>query len=169
MSEPLWIDWAREQIGVTEFAGEADNPKVVQYFRAAGLLGAPFLDDETPWCAAFVGAALAYAGHVGTKSAAARSYESWAGGHKLGGPVLGCVCVLERSPPKPGLGHVGFLIGRDLNRVALLGGNQGDSVSISSFPRSRVVGYYWPNAVPIKAEWVGPAMPTKIQGGGSVV
>jgi hypothetical protein len=46
------------------------------------------------------------------------------------------------------MGHVGFVVGEDMARHALLllGGNQGNAVSVAAFDRNRVVGYRWPAA-----------------------
>lgn len=169
MIEPKWLEWARAQIGTKEAAGPSDNPAIVKYFAMAGLHGSPFQDDETPWCAAFVGAALAAVGLSGTRSAAARSYEKWTGGKRLEIPVLGAIAVLNRKPPKPGLGHVGFVVGADANFVSLLGGNQSDMVCINKFNRSRVICFQWPKNDLIRTEWMNPPLNAKDVLGGSVV
>ena len=44
----------------------------------------------------------------------------------------------------PSLGHVGFLLGEDDDHVFLLGGNQGDAVTVVAFPKARIVGLRWP-------------------------
>lgn len=44
----------------------------------------------------------------------------------------------------PALGHVGFLVEARGNKVLILGGNQGDEVSVAAFPRSRLLGCRWP-------------------------
>lgn len=169
MREPKWLEWARAQVGVAETPGPADNPKVIQYFALAGLRGAPFNDDETPWCAAFVGAALVSTGLNGTRSAAARSYEKWKEGKVIQFPVLGAIAVLHRNPPKPGLGHVGFVVGASATEVALLGGNQKDMVCVNRFARSRVICFQWPKNELIHSDWMNPPIDPKASLGGSVV
>jgi uncharacterized protein (TIGR02594 family) len=169
MNEPKWLEWARTQIGTAEVPGPGDNPKIVKYFQLCGLTGAPFLDDETPWCAAFVGAALSQTGLSGTHSPAAMSYLKWSLGVDVKFPVLGAIAVLRRDPPKPGLGHVGFVVGADENFVALLGGNQGDKVSIAKFARSRVVKFMWPKNDLVPAAWTNPPIDPKTVAGTKVV
>ena len=83
----------------------------------------------------------------------AKSYLRW--GQRLETPVRGCVAVLER-PPDPASGHVGFFHSQAGGRVFLLGGNQGDKVSIASFPESMVIAYRWPADVP----WLSDAWPS---------
>jgi lysozyme family protein len=62
----------------------------------------------------------------------------------LATPRLGCLAVLWRGDPTGPEGHVGFFLGADASGVHLLGGNQGDRVSVEVFPRGRVLGYRWP-------------------------
>lgn len=135
-----WIDIARQYIGTAEIKGAKHNPKILQWWAA---IRAPFTDDESPWCAAFVGGVLEEAGIKSSRSAAARSYCSW--GRTLVSPVLGCVVVFWRGSPSGWSGHVGFLVGRDkAGNLMVLGGNQGDMVSIKPFPMNRVLAYRWP-------------------------
>lgn len=169
MNEPKWLEWARSQIGVHEVAGDGDNPQIIRYFQLSGLVGAPFMDDETPWCAAFVGAALAQTGLSGTHSASAMSYLKWTGGKAMDIPILGSIAVLRRDPPKPGLGHVGFVVGADKFQVAILGGNQSDAVNIRKFMRSRVVQFMWPKNELVPADWMNPPLNQSVISGTSVV
>lgn len=169
MNEPKWLEFARSQIGVSEVPGPGDNPKIVRYFQLCGLTGAPFFDDETPWCAAFVGACLSQVGLTGTHSPAAMSYLKWSLGTEVKVPIKGAIAVLRRDPPKPGLGHVGFVVGADEQFVALLGGNQGDKVSIQKFARSRVVKFMWPRNELVPAEWMNPPLDQNTIAGTKVV
>lgn len=136
-----WAELAVKQIGEREWAGEAaNNPKIVQWFEK---IDAPwFTTDETPWCAAFVGAMLVDAGLDSSGSARARSYENW--GEECDA-LPGAIAVLSRGR-NPKQGHVGFVIAVDEGEgmICLLGGNQGDAVSIDWFPLRRVVTCRWP-------------------------
>ena len=92
-------------------------------------------NDEVAWCAAFLGACLERAGVASTRSLMARSYLDW--GEPLARSLAtGAVAVLSRSSD-PSLGHVGFLVGETAADIILLGGNQGDAVTVQAFPRSR--------------------------------
>ena len=66
IAEPLWLTIAREYIGVKEIAGTKHNPVIIQMWQRVML---PFKDDETPWCAGFVGSCLERAGIRSTRSA----------------------------------------------------------------------------------------------------
>jgi uncharacterized protein (TIGR02594 family) len=135
---------ARGEIGTRERPGAADNERVLEYLAQTRLPPSQ-LHDETPWCAAFVTWCLEKSGKASTRSAGARSYLHW--GSELVTPVPGCVVVLERhSPDNPHAGHVGFYAGSSGEYLMVLGGNQGNRVSLQLYPRSRVVGYRWPAA-----------------------
>lgn len=155
MVDPIWLSHARGELGTKEFAGTPDNPRIIKYWNDAGLASVADGQDEVPWCAAFVGAMLKRANVPGSGKANARSYEAW--GRRLNSPVLGCVVVFSR-PPTAWQGHVAFYLGTDKvnRRVQVIGGNQSDSVSITSFSFDRVVAYRWPASQLIQPEWVGP-------------
>jgi uncharacterized protein (TIGR02594 family) len=141
-AEPPWIVEGMKHIGLSEIHGSQHNPAILRWWS---LIRAPFTDDETPWCAGYVGGVLESVGIQSTRSAWARSYLNW--DVRLNHPVKGCVVVFERGPQS---GHVGFAVGRDSRgNLMVLGGNQGDVVSIKPFPLSRVLGYRWPKERPV--------------------
>jgi len=140
MSAP-WLTYARSYIGQKEIPGLKHNSVIVNFFKRIKRGG--IKADEVPWCAAFVGACLEEAGYVSTRFESARSYLEW--GSALGRPCYGCIVVFARN----GGGHVGFAVGRDLKgRLLILGGNQGDQVSVAPFDPNRVIGYRWPKGAP---------------------
>src|SRR5437868_11136252 len=98
--DPRWLIKARSYIGLKEIKGRKHNPQILQWWT---LIRAGFTDDETPWCAGFVGGVLESVGIKSSRSAAARSYLKW--GVKLDEPVPGCIVVLERGAAN---GHVFF-------------------------------------------------------------
>ena len=134
-----WMTIARGELGVKEYAGKFNNnPRIIEYHKTTSL-GAS--EDEVSWCAAFVGWVMLQAGFTSTRSALARSYLQW--GSALSGPQYGAVVVFRRGN-NPTFGHVAFVQKFDANYVWCLGGNQSDSVKISRFSRSSVLGYRWP-------------------------
>lgn len=155
MVDPIWLSHARGELGVKEVSGDGDNPRIIKYWQEAGLANVADGQDEVPWCAAFVNAMLARAKIAGTDKANARSFEAW--GRKLNSPALGCVVILSR-PPTAWQGHVALYLGTDKIKrtIRVIGGNQGDSVSIADFSLDRLVGYRWPANQPLIPEWVGP-------------
>lgn len=133
-----WYDIAEAEIGQAEIAGAGNNPRIVEYMARAGF---PEQPDATPWCAGFANFCLAEAGIEGTSSLTAKSFLRW--GRPLEMPRKGCIVVLRRGSD-PNAGHVGFFVGMANDKVMILGGNQGDKVSILPFPESMVLGYRWP-------------------------
>jgi uncharacterized protein (TIGR02594 family) len=142
--EPSWMKRARSHVGEAEIKGPRHNSKIVGWWDD---IKASFRDDETPWCAGFVGAMLEQSGYKSTRSAAARSYMNW--GRALSKPRQGCVVVFWRGSKSGWSGHVGFLagIGSD-GSLYVLGGNQSDQVSVAKFSQSRLLGYRWPEPGP---------------------
>lgn len=152
---PVWLRKAETYVGQKEIKGGKHNPKIVEWWSK---IRAPFTDDETPWCAAFVGGVLEECGIKSSRSAAARSYTKW--GQKLLGPVAGCVVVFWRGSPTGPFGHVGFVVGKDqFGNLMVLGGNQGDCVSIKAFASDRVLSYHWPISHDVPAEIGKPFLP----------
>jgi uncharacterized protein (TIGR02594 family) len=135
-----WMQFALDEFGESEIAGSMDNPRILQYLATVGLTRT---HDETPWCSAFVNWCMSQAGIQGTGSGRARSWLTW-GDATLGTPSFGAITVLWRGSINGTAGHVAFYVGSSWGDLLLLGGNQGDSVSVSSYPASRLLGYRWP-------------------------
>lgn len=139
--EPKWLTLARAELGVKEGAGAANNPRVVRYYDDAGH---PEVDhDDVAWCAAFVGAMLKRAGLPHSGSLAARSYLTW--GKAVTKPYPGCVAVFKRG--KGWQGHVCFFLSQSAKGIQVLGGNQGDAVSIMWMSPADLLGYREPVTV----------------------
>lgn len=149
LKSPFWVHKALSYLGLKEFQGKRHNEKILYWWKK---INAKFNDDETPWCAGFVGGVLEECNIRSSRSAAARSYCKW--GVLLAGPAVGAVVVFWRGKPSGWSGHVGFVIGKDqFGNLMVLGGNQGNAVTVKPFSRKRVLGYYWPKeqVLPMKA------------------
>jgi uncharacterized protein (TIGR02594 family) len=137
--QPGWLGAAWHELGQKEVAGRGTNTRIAGFFRDAGH--PQIKDDETAWCAAFLGAVLERAGIRSTRSLRARSYLAW--GETLETARLGAVAVLSRGS-NPALGHVGFVVGETHDEIVLLGGNQSNAVTVAAFDRSRLLALRWP-------------------------
>ncbi len=157
MAQPAWIDLALAEIGQRELGGAADNPRIVSFYRDVGHPEAAH--DEVAWCAAFVGAALERSGIACTRSLLARSYLSW--GEAVTMPKFGAVAVFSRGSD-PTAGHVAFYLDADTASIFVLGGNQGDAVSITAIERSRLLGFRWPTTTASPAAAAKPATASQI-------
>ncbi len=144
-TEPLWLEYARSQIGVAEIPGPKNSPTIMGWIKKLGakVLGIQVNDELTPWCGTFAAQCVSA---VGLKPPAiAVRASSWDGFGKACAPTVGCVLRFER----PGGGHVGFYVGEDKTTYHVLGGNQGNCVSIIRIEKSRLVSSRWPINEPI--------------------
>ncbi|WP_374564145.1 TIGR02594 family protein [Ideonella sp.] len=120
------LEIARAELGVAEVPGAGNNPRIEAFHASTSGGKEP---DSVPWCSSFVNFCVEQAGLKGTDSKAARSWMTW--GRDADDFFPGCIVVLERGAAPQG--HVGFFVGTENGRIRLLGGNQGDRVSIASF------------------------------------
>ena len=132
------ISIALSQYGVKEVKGAKDHPQIINYFTSIGYNKTKF-KEETAWCSAFVNWVAKEAGYEHTNNLTARSWLS--AGKSIENPKIGDLVVLWRENPDSWKGHVGFLVKESKRYVYLLGGNQGNSVSIKAYPKSRVLDY----------------------------
>ena len=150
-TELNWIAEARKHIGLREIPGPKNNPVIQGWLRS---LKAWWSDDATSWCGVYTAQVL---------QACKLSYpKDWYRAKaylgmpvKLDKPAYGCIVVFDRA----GGGHVGFVVGKDrFDNLMVLGGNQGDMVSIKPFSKDRVVGYRWPNLYPTNGRFKLPLL-----------
>lgn len=137
---------AERFLGVQEVAGTMDNPQIVAMLR---LDAAWPESEEVPWCSAFTNYICWLARLPRSKSLAARSWLGVGAAVPLAEAQIGDIVVLSRGS-NPANGHVGFYAGMQSDSptpgaapvpsVRLLGGNQGNAVSIQAFPVARVIG-----------------------------
>ena len=136
---------AQRFVGTKEVKGTTSNPQILAMLR----LDDPWPeDDSVPWCSAFTNYIAWLLRLPRSKSLRARSWL-----------LVGEVITLETAEPgfdvvilkrgsgsQPGAdvidapGHVGFYAGIEGAKILVLGGNQGDSVAISSYPKNRLLG-----------------------------
>ena len=142
--EPAWLGIAQGEIGQKEAPGNADNPRIVEYFGATTFGPHP---DSVSWCGAFVSFCLNQAHIIDKGSARAADWLDF--GEPLSAPRLGCIAVLK--PQAPGSsGHVGFWVGQGGGKLELLAGNQHDEVDVTKYPVTAVFqgGLRWPKGMP---------------------
>lgn len=140
-------------VGLREAPGASSNAQILAMLR---LDLSTVAGDDVPWCSAFVNYVAWLLGLPRSKSLAARSWLTVGVGADPSGfagaplPTRGFdVVILKRGlGPQPGPevtsgapGHVGFFDRLEGEHVYVLGGNQGDAVSIAPFRRTDVLGY----------------------------
>lgn len=127
---------ASHYIGMKEVKGAIHNPAIVAMLR----LDADWpKDDETSWCSAFTNWVCWNWGAERSRSLAARSWLQV--GKSVANPETGDIVVFWRGDPGGWQGHVGFYIGHGGGKIEVLGGNQGDAVSVASYSASQFLGY----------------------------
>lgn len=129
---PRILVQAVKQIGVKEFVGKTHNPIIMNWAKELNL-DKVYKSDEIPWCGLFVAYCCKMAGlDVVEKPLWALSWANW--GNPASEPMLGDVLTFKRE----GGGHVGIYVGEDLTHYHVLGGNQGNAVSVSRISKTRL-------------------------------
>lgn len=140
-AEYPWMKVALSQVGQAERAGSLHNKQIVAYHMTTSLKATT---DEVPWCSSFVNWVFAQIQYKRTNSARAKSWLEW--GIKLKEPVPGCLVIFTRD----GGGHVAFYLrSSKTGFVKVLGGNQTNTVKVSNYLESNVIGYRWPSEYPV--------------------
>lgn len=138
-------DIAQRFVGIVEVPGSTANPQILAMLKLDQQWPG---DDSVPWCSGFVNYVAWLLRLPRSKSLRARSWLTVGEVITLEDAEPGFdVVILKRGggdQPGPDVieapGHVGFFAGVDGENVQLLGGNQSDSVRLSSYPKSRLLG-----------------------------
>lgn len=123
--------------GLTEVDGPGSNPEIL---AMAKEVGADYPSDDVSWCGLAVATWVKRTGGTLPEGfLAARSWLKW--GQPAQTPAPGDIAVLWRTDPSAWEGHVGIFIKERGGLVYLLGGNQGNTVTVASFHKARLLGY----------------------------
>lgn len=148
--KPKMLLEAIKTFGVKEGARALNNPEILQWATEVAVAGAGnwlddfYTEDAIPWCGLYVGLLAARAGYtVRPRCLAARDWANW--GEGVSKPGIGDVLVFWRGSRHGKSGHVGLYVGEDAEAFHVLGGNQGDEVSIVRISRDRFLdARRWP-------------------------
>lgn len=121
--------------GVRETAGPGNTTAIMAWADELGPgVRKVYTADSIPWCGLFMGVVAKRAGKdLPASPLWARAWASW--GEKSPQAGLGDVLVFVRN----GGGHVGVYIGEDASAYCVLGGNQGDAVSLTWIAKTRCI------------------------------
>lgn len=134
--KPYQVEEAVEAFGVHEVTGSGDNPTIMGWAEGLGVADV-YKHDAVPWCGLAMGWFMKAAGFEPPKGVLMLRALEWA---NFGDPIIqtgamfGDVLVFHRT----GGGHVGLYVGETLNAFAVLGGNEGDAVSIVYIEKDRL-------------------------------
>ena len=140
-ASPRMLVEAVALFGTLEVSGDGSNPEIIAWAdEIGGWVGDWYNDDAVPWCGLFIGIVAKRAGKaVRQDMLGARNWLKW-GNPVAGEPVLGDVLVFSRKGGGPRGGHVGLYVGEDSEAYHVLGGNQGNAVSIIRVEKDRLLG-----------------------------
>jgi uncharacterized protein (TIGR02594 family) len=138
------LEVAKRFIGLKEVPGTAANPQIVAMLE---LEDKSIQSDEVAWCSAFVNYVTFLLGLPRSKSLAARSWLLVGTPVALADAKPDCdVVIFKRAGGTEGPevinapGHVAFFVAELPNGIQVIGGNQGNAVSISTFPKEQLLG-----------------------------
>lgn len=123
---------------IRELPGSAHHP-FIQWAHMLCALG-PDQPDSVPWCSSWLNAIAWMLQLPRSRSAAARSWLNVGSVIQLEDAKPGNDIVILSRGSNQAQGHVGLFAGLDATNVHVLGGNQGDAVSIAPFRRGSVLG-----------------------------
>jgi uncharacterized protein (TIGR02594 family) len=138
------FDLAQRFVGIQEVGGQVDNPQIMAMLKLDNEWPEA---DEVPWCSAFANYICWLARLPRSKNLRARSWLTVGRGISLDEAEAGDIVVIKRGAgdqPGPEVinapGHVGFYAGRFGEFIEILGGNQSDTVKVSRYPASKLLG-----------------------------
>ena len=141
---PRAIAEACKLIGVAEVVGKGSNRTIMAWRDELNLAGwkiTGYSDDDIPWCGLFAAIVAHRAGKLVPENPLwARNWTKF--GTPVVKPALGDVLVFQRPG---GGGHVGFYVGEDATAFHVLGGNQGNKVSITRIRKDRCIAVRQPD------------------------
>lgn len=123
---------AIELFGTVEIVGARHNNVIIGWAKEVGL-GSIYKADEIPWCGLYIAIIMKRAERQPVKDALGALNWNNFGVHSEV-PMLGDVLTFTRK----GGGHVGLYVGEDVAAYHVLGGNQGDKVSIVRIAKERI-------------------------------
>jgi uncharacterized protein (TIGR02594 family) len=148
---PAHMQVAFNLIGTKEIVGAKHNETILQWARDLGL-GKVYTNDEMAWCGLFFAHVMKEANRrveLNTKDPydylRALKYADMPGATKVakGDERLGDILIFKR----PEGGHIGFYVSEATNSFSVLGGNQGNAVSLTNIAKDRLFACLRPNYI----------------------
>lgn len=153
---PKMVAASLQYMGIREVPGKGSNPAIIDMAKGLGIEKI-YTDDDISWCALFINHLIRITGKpalvVGKDPynyLRAKFMQNWGNPVKSGEEQLGDVLIFDRE----GGGHTALYIGETGSTFFVLGGNQGNTVSIVEIPKSRLLGArrYYATAAPESAQ-----------------
>lgn len=128
-NEPFNAEWkGRANPLIISLFGMTNTRPAINQLNAEG--------DDVPWCAAFVSFCLMAAGRKSEYTALSGGYRRY--GKAVDDPRPGDIAVFMAAGEngRRGKGHVGFFVRETPTHIVVLGGNQGQTVKESTYPKN---------------------------------
>lgn len=130
---PKMVAEGLKLMGTAEIPGPKSNAEIIRWALETGLSNV-YLNDDTAWCGLFMAVVAQRAGREVVEDPLwARNWAKF--GLKAHVGMLGDVLVFKRGTG----GHVGLYIAEDSLTYYVLGGNQGNKVSITRIMKDRLL------------------------------
>lgn len=131
---PQVLIQARKLIGTKEIIGSIHNKTIMSWAKELGLQNI-YTSDEVPWCALYIAFVCHKAGlEINMTNEQALWALNWSKfGTKQTVAMLGDILTFKRE----GGGHVAIYVGEDESCYHVIGGNQGNQVSITRIEKIR--------------------------------
>lgn len=144
--EPKWLERAKADLaaGVKELPGKKGHPRIIEMYDNAGL--AHGNDDAESWCGCAVGTWLKEAGYpTPLNFYGAKQFETY------GTPTAfkpGAIAIFYRTElrERDWRRHVTIAVEETPTHYVCLGGNQGNAVKLSKYPKRDLSAMRWPVA-----------------------
>lgn len=160
---PRILHEALKTFGTVEQPGAGNNPSIMAWAKATGQ-DRIYRNDATAWCGLWAAYVVLQAGwDLPINPLAARNWLKWGVPQKTAG--LGDLLVFWRGSPKGYQGHVGMYVGEDGDAFYVIGGNQGDAVSIKRIAKSRLLGI---RRCPWRVNQPASVRPVRLTAGGAL-
>jgi len=153
---PRHIQVAFSLVGTKEIVGSKHNATILQWAKDLGLEKI-YTKDETAWCGLFFAHVMKEANRrvdLSTKDPydylRALKYVNMPNVTKVakGEEMFGDILIFQR----PEGGHIGFYSSESEKAFSVLGGNQGNAVSLVNIAKDRLVACLRPNYISFKPQ-----------------
>lgn len=141
-----WFDLCLTKKGLHE---SRDRAELVKFLKSDGhTLGDP---TKLPWCGDLVETCIALTCPDEKLPKNPYLAANWASFGQYVAPTRGAIMSFWRGSPDSGLGHVAFYHSESATAYNVLGGNQSNSISLTSIAKNRLRknGSRWPLTVPL--------------------
>lgn len=137
-SGPRILIEALKTYGTAEKPGAGSNPSILAWAKATGQ-DKIYKSDATAWCGLWMAYVTLQAGwDIPVNPLWARGWLNFGTPQRTA--ALGDILVFYRGRKNGTQGHVGMYVGEDNDAYHVLGGNQGDAVTIKRISKSRLLG-----------------------------